>query len=71
MKDIIEKIKHYDEEYETNFADIISKKVKETKNANSPYRRGILHGLLLALCHLDIILPDDAIVVLEEVAPNE
>lgn len=71
MNSIIEKIKKYDESHETEFADIVTEKLEETKKVNVPYRRGILHGMFLILNSLEVITPSDAITLLEEVSSDE
>lgn len=71
MNSIIEKIKKYDENHQTNFAEIVSEKLEETKKVNVPYRRGILHGMFLILNSLEVITPSDAITLLEEVSSDE
>ena len=71
MNSIIEKIKKYDENHQTNFAEIVSEKLEETKKVNVSYRRGILHGMFLILNSLEVITPSDAITLLEEVSSDE
>lgn len=71
MNSIIEKIKKYDENHQTNFAEIVSEKLEETKKVNVPYRRGMLHGMFLILNNLEVITPNEAIALLEEVSPDE
>lgn len=71
MNSIIEKIKKYDESHQTNFAEIVSEKLEETKKVNVSYRRGILHGMFLILNSLEVITPSEAITLLEEVSSDE
>lgn len=61
---ILDKVKTYDGKHRTNFAEMLAQKFN---NTNDRYTRGILHGLCLALAHLNIISNDDAIALLEEV----
>lgn len=71
MNSIIKKIKYYDENHETEFADIVTEKLEETAKVNTEYRRGVLHGLLLSLTHLGVISASEGIAILDEVQPNE
>lgn len=63
-EDILNKVKTYDSKHRTNFAEMLAQKFD---NANDRYTRGVLHGLCLALAHLNIISNEDAIALLEEV----
>lgn len=71
MNDIIKRIKYYDENHETKFADIITRKLEEIAKANTEYHRGVLHGLLLALAHLGVISAPEVIKIFYEVQPDD
>jgi len=66
MKSIIEKIKQYDDQHNTCFAGIVAEKVQMAKKNDGLYRKGIVHGLCLALTHLEIITPADAVRILDD-----
>lgn len=63
-EDILNKVKTYDSKHRTNFAEMLAQKFD---NANDRYTRGILHGLCLALSHMQVISNEDALALLEEV----
>jgi hypothetical protein len=71
MNDIIKKIENYDKSHGTDFARIVQEKLNATKKVNVPYRRGMLHGMFLILNNLEVITPNEAIALLEEVSPDE
>lgn len=71
MNDIIKKIENYDKTHGTDFAKIVQEKMNATKKVNVPYRRGMLHGMFLILNNLEVITPNEAIALLEEVSPDE
>lgn len=58
---IFEKVAKYDAEHGTNFVVIIGDKIA---NPKGDYFNGILHGLLLALSHLEVITKDEAVELL-------
>ena len=71
MNDIIKKIENYDKAHGTDFAKMVQEKLDATKKVNVPYRRGMLHGMFLILNNLEVITPNEAIALLEEVSPDE
>ncbi len=71
MNDTIKKIENYDKSHGTDFAKIVQEKMNATKKVNVPYRRGMLHGMFLILNNLEVITPNEAIALLEEVSPDE
>lgn len=60
--DLLDAIKKYDTRHKTNFAEILPRKIAK---CDSSYKRGVIHGLCLALVQNGVLTNDDAMEIVK------